>query len=80
MVFRVRRVVGVLGTFPTGSATAPNILCTDLQDKTVPGLRTVVLPLIGMEEFGAAGGKAICPHNIIATAAAVGLGARREGC
>ena len=71
-------LVGVLGTFVTGSATASNILFTDFQEATARELRLPVLPLVGGQGFGAAVGNIICPHNIIAGGATVGI-AGREG-
>lgn len=66
-------VVGVLGTFVTGSATASNILLSDFQQATAQHLSLPVLPLIGAQGFGAAVGNMICPHNIIAGGATVGM-------
>ncbi|HET6519262.1 MAG TPA: L-lactate permease, partial [Geminicoccaceae bacterium] len=74
----VAPLVGVLGTFVTGSATASNILFTDFQEATARELRLPVLPLVGGQGFGAAVGNIICPHNIIAGGATVGI-AGREG-
>ncbi|MCC2671979.1 MAG: lldP, partial [Armatimonadetes bacterium] len=65
--------VGVLGTFVTGSATASNILFTDFQEATATHLQLPVLPLIGAQGFGAGVGNVICPHNLIAGGATVGL-------
>ncbi len=65
-------VVGALGTFITGSATASNILFTDFQVATAQTLGEPVLPLIGAQGFGAAAGNMIAPHNVIAAAAVVG--------
>lgn len=65
--------VGVLGTFVTGSATASNILFTDLQLSTAQNLGLPVLSTVGLQGFGAAVGNIICPHNIIAGGATVGL-------
>jgi lactate permease len=70
--------VGALGTFVTGSATASNILFTDLQASTAEAVGRPVLPLLGAQGFGAAVGNIICPHNVVAAAATVGL-AGREG-
>jgi lactate permease len=69
-------LVGVLGTFVTGSATASNILFTDFQQATADSVGLPALPLIGAQGFGAAVGNLICPHNIIAGAATVGLSGR----
>lgn len=65
--------VGALGTFITGSATASNILFTDFQAVTARTLGMPALPLIGSQGFGAAAGNMICPHNVIAAAAVVGV-------
>ncbi len=65
--------VGALGTFVTGSATASNILFTDFQIATAEATSQPVLPLLGAQGFGAAVGNIICPHNIVAAAATVGL-------
>jgi lactate permease len=69
---------GALGTFVTGSATASNILLTDFQLATAAALSLPVLPLLAAQGFGAAIGNIICPHNIVAGGATVGL-AGREG-
>jgi lactate permease len=66
-------VVGALGTFVTGSATASNILFTDFQSTTALAVGRPVLPLLGAQGFGAAVGNIICPHNIVAASATVGL-------
>jgi lactate permease len=66
-------LVGALGTFVTGSATASNILFTDFQVATAETLELPVAPLVGVQGFGAAMGNAICPHNIVAASATVGL-------
>ncbi|ACJ00664.1 L-lactate permease [Rhodospirillum centenum] len=71
-------LVGILGAFVTGSATASNILFTDFQQATAQTLGLPVLPLLGSQNFGAAVGNIICPHNIIAACALVGI-AGREG-
>ena len=71
-------VVGALGTFVTGSATASNILFTDFQLATAERLDFAQLRLIGAQGFGAAVGNIVCPHNIIAGCATVGI-AGREG-
>jgi lactate permease len=65
--------VGVLGTFVTGSATASNILFTDLQLRTAGALSLPQVWMLGGQGFGAAAGNMIAPHNIIAGAATVNL-------
>ena len=66
-------LVGVLGTFVTGSATASNVLFTDLQTATAAELGLPAVPLLGAQNFGAAVGNPIAPHNIVAGGATVGL-------
>jgi lactate permease len=65
--------VGALGTFVTGSATASNVLFTELQETTAEAAGLPVTPLLGAQGFGAAVGNIICPHNIVAAVATVGL-------
>jgi lactate permease len=66
-------MVGVLGTFVTGSATASNVLFTDLQVATADALDLAPLPMVGAQGYGAAVGNVVCPHNIVAAGATVGL-------
>ncbi|RZT62443.1 lactate permease [Microcella alkaliphila] len=70
--------VGVFGSFITGSATASNLLFTDLQVSTARAIGAPSLPLLGAQGYGAALGNLIAPGNIIAAVATVGL-AGREG-
>jgi len=65
--------IGVLGTFVTGSATASNILFTDFQLATAEQTGLPVAQVVAAQGFGAAVGNIICPHNIIAGGATVGL-------
>ncbi|MDP2357818.1 MAG: L-lactate permease [Beijerinckiaceae bacterium] len=71
-------LVGALGSFITGSATASNILFGGFQvaAANVSGFAPM-LALAG-QGFGAAIGNVIAPHNIVAGAATVGL-VGREG-
>ncbi len=66
-------LVGVLGTFVTGSATASNVLFTDLQVATADALDLPLVPMLGAQGYGAAVGNIVCPHNIVAAGATVGL-------
>jgi lactate permease len=70
--------IGALGSFVTGSATASNVLFTSLQAQTALALGLPVATLVAAQGFGAALGNIICPHNVVAGAATVGL-AGREG-
>jgi lactate permease len=71
-------LTGAVGTFVTGSATASNILLTDFQLATAGALGLPALWLVAAQGFGAAVGNIICPHNIVAGNATVGL-AGKEG-
>lgn len=66
-------VVGALGTFVTGSATASNILFTDLQMDTAKANDLSEVTMLASQGFGAAVGNMLAPHNIVAAAATVGL-------
>lgn len=68
--------VGALGTFVTGSATASNILFTAFQEATATRLDQPVLLMLAAQGVGAGVGNIICPHNIVAGAAAVGIPGR----
>lgn len=70
--------VGVLGSFITGSATASNILFTDLQLITARALALPDMPMAAAQSLGSAIGNIVAPHNIVAGAATVGL-TGREG-
>jgi len=74
----VAPAVGALGSFVTGSATASNVLFTTLQAQTAIALGLPVATLLAAQGFGAAVGNIVCPHNVVAGAATVGL-AGREG-
>lgn len=71
-------LIGVLGSFVTGSATASNILFTPLQAETAAALGLAPVAMAAAQGLGAAIGNAVAPHNIIAGAATVGL-TGREG-
>ena len=69
----VAPAVGALGTFVTGSATASNVLFTELQEATAESAGLDAATLLGAQGFGAAVGNIVCPHNIVAAVATVGL-------
>lgn len=69
-------LIGVLGTFVTGSATASNILFTPFQSQTATALALPSAPMAAAQGLGAAIGNAVAPHNIIAGTATVGLSGR----
>ena len=71
-------LVGALGSFVTGSATASNIIFADFQTATARAIGLSPLLALAGQGFGAAIGNIIAPHNIVAGAATVGL-IGREG-
>jgi lactate permease len=68
--------LAALGSFVTGSATSSNILFTDFQQQTAGALELPVAGVVGAQGFGAAAGNIICPHNVVAAGATVGLQGR----
>ncbi len=74
----VAPAVGALGSFVTGSATASNVLFTSLQAQTAQALSLPVTAIVAAQGFGAAVGNIVCPHNIVAGAATVGLAGRES--
>lgn len=68
--------VGALGTFVTGSATASNILFTTFQRDAAVAVGLPIAGVVGLQGFGAAVGNMICPHNVVAAGATVGLEGR----
>jgi lactate permease len=69
-------LVGVLGSFVSGSATASNILFSEFQLSTAFALSLSTVLMLAAQSFGAAVGNMIAPHNIIAGSATVGLKGR----
>jgi lactate permease len=74
----VAPAVGALGSFVTGSATASNVLFSSLQVQTAQALGLSAAWMAAAQGTGAAIGNIVCPHNVVAGAATVGL-AGREG-
>jgi lactate permease len=68
--------VGALGSFVTGSATASNVLFTTLQVQTAQALALSPAWMAAAQGLGAGLGNIVCPHNIVAGAATVGLAGR----
>jgi lactate permease len=68
--------VGALGSFVTGSATASNVLFTPLQVQTAQALGMAPAWMAAAQGLGAGIGNIVCPHNLVAGAATVGLSGR----
>lgn len=71
-------LVGALGSFITGSATASNIVFTGFQTATAATTGLPVALALAGQSLGSAIGNIVAPHNIVAGAATVGL-IGREG-
>ena len=74
----VAPALGALGSFVTGSATASNVLFSTLQAQTAQALGLSAAWLLAAQGLGAAIGNIVCPHNIVAGAATVGLAGRES--
>lgn len=68
--------LGALGSFVTGSATASNVLFAYLQVQTAEALGLPAAWIAAGQGVGAAIGNVVCPHKVVAGAAAVGLAGR----
>lgn len=68
--------VGALGSFVTGSATASNVLFSSLQVQTGQALGLSTAWMAAGQGVGAGIGNIVCPHNVVAGAATVGLAGR----
>lgn len=69
-------LVGMLGTFVSGSATVSNILFMSFQYETASILGMPQILILSMQGIGAGIGNMICVNNVVAVAAIVGcLGA-----
>ena len=71
-------LIGILGSFVTGSATASNILFGGFQVATAQQLGFSVLGMMATQGYGATIGNIISPHNIFAASTTVQL-VGREG-
>ncbi|MGH1601390.1 L-lactate permease [Campylobacter majalis] len=75
----VAPLVGVLGSFFSGSNTVSNFLFSGLQYETavLVGLKTEVI--VALQNVGGAIGNMVCINNIVAVCATVGLLGKGEG-
>ena len=65
-------VIGMLGTFMSGSATVSNILFMSFQYETATILGFPEILILSMQGIGAGIGNMICVNNVVAVAATVG--------
>ncbi|MBL4561830.1 MAG: L-lactate permease [Labilibaculum sp.] len=65
-------LVGVLGSFMSGSATVSNLLFSSLQFETATILGIPQVLIVAVQTMGAALGNMICVNNVVAVCATVG--------
>jgi len=65
-------IVGVLGSFMSGSATVSNLLFASLQFETASILQIPEVLIVAAQSSGAALGNMICVNNVVAVCATVG--------
>ena len=65
-------IVGVLGSFMSGSATVSNLLFASLQFETASILQIPEVLIVAAQTSGAALGNMICINNVVAVCATVG--------
>ncbi|SDL41987.1 L-lactate permease [Halarsenatibacter silvermanii] len=65
--------VGTLGAFISGSNTVSNIMFGAFQFETAMAAGVEVIPTLGLQTAGAAGGNMLCVHNVVAAITTVGL-------
>jgi len=65
-------IVGVLGSFMSGSATVSNLLFSSLQFETASILHIPQVLIVAAQSIGAALGNMICVNNVVAVCATVG--------
>ncbi|MRT93030.1 L-lactate permease [Ancylomarina sp. 16SWW S1-10-2] len=65
-------IVGVLGSFMSGSATVSNLLFSSLQFETATILHIPEVLIVAAQTSGAALGNMICVNNVVAVCATVG--------
>lgn len=65
-------IVGVLGSFMSGSATVSNLLFASLQFETATILGIPQVLIVAVQTIGAALGNMICVNNVVAVCATVG--------
>lgn len=68
----ISTLVGVLGSFMSGSATVSNLLFASLQFQTANILGMPEVIIVAIQTIGAALGNMICVNNVVAVCATVG--------
>lgn len=66
-------IIGMLGSFISGSATVSDIMFGGLQLSAAKEIGLPVTPILALQSIGAAAGNMICVHNVVAALTTVGL-------
>lgn len=69
----VAPLVGMLGSFISGSATVSDIMFGGLQLNAAQQIGLPITAILGLQAIGAAAGNMICIHNVVAALTTVGL-------
>ncbi|HCT65216.1 MAG TPA: L-lactate permease [Lachnospiraceae bacterium] len=69
----VAPLVGILGSFVSGSATVSDIMFGALQFSAAQEVGLPVTAILALQTIGAAAGNMICVHNVVAVLTTVGL-------
>lgn len=72
-------LLGVLGSFFSGSNTVSNLTFAPIQAAIADTLRLDRTTILALQSAGGAMGNMVCIHNIVAVAAVLGLSERRDG-
>lgn len=69
----VAPIVGILGSFVSGSATVSDIMFGALQFSAAQAVEIPATAVLALQAIGAAAGNMICVHNVVAVLTTVGL-------
>lgn len=69
----VAPLVGILGSFVSGSATVSDIMFGALQFSAAQEVGLPVIAILSLQTIGAAAGNMICVHNVVSVLTTVGL-------
>ncbi|MDD3570102.1 MAG: L-lactate permease [Lachnospiraceae bacterium] len=69
----VAPLVGILGSFVSGSATVSDIMFGALQFSAAKEVQLPVIAILSLQTIGAAAGNMICVHNVVSVLTTVGL-------
>ena len=74
--FAVAPLIGVLGSFMSGSNTVSNMLFSALQYETAALVKLSPIAVLALQNIGGAAGNMVCVNNVVAVSATTGV----SGC